>query len=80
MSVIDGKECLKVIKNRGATKEIPVMMYSTSSNAKDIEEFYFNGADYYVIKPDNNLALTKLGEEICMGEINASVRGNCTRF
>ena len=78
MPFMDGKECLKVIKSIPAIKEIPVMMYSTSSNLKDVEESYSHGAAYYVVKPDSNSALTKLAEEICTGELNSSVRDRCS--
>lgn len=74
MPRINGKDCLKVIKSKQTTKEIPVMMYSTSSNMKDVEKSFLNGADYYVIKPDTMTALDQLAEEICMGTINSCVK------
>lgn len=46
-----GKECLRAIRSNGSYKQIPVIIYSTSSANSDIDECYSAGADYYVIKP-----------------------------
>ncbi|WP_018616613.1 response regulator [Segetibacter koreensis] len=73
MPVMDGKECLKVIKSNQLMKAIPIMMYSTSTNKKDIEACYSFGADYYVIKPSSIEEIEQLAEEICTGEIKSSI-------
>jgi CheY-like chemotaxis protein len=47
----DGRDILKVIKNDKNLKSIPVIIFSTSSNEKDIETCYSNGANAYLKKP-----------------------------
>ncbi len=47
----DGKECLKEIRSNKKLDEVPVVMFSTSSHQKDIEETFANGANLYVSKP-----------------------------
>ena len=73
MPYISGKECLKVIKTRQVMKDVPVMMYSTSSNQCDIKECFSNGADFYVIKPSSISEIEQIGKDICMGTIKSSV-------
>ena len=51
MPVIDGRECLKKIKFHESYKNIPVIIYSSSSYAEDVEDTYKAGAHYYFIKP-----------------------------
>ena len=74
MPLIDGKECLKVLKNKQTMKAIPVMMYSTSSNNTDIQEAFSNGADYYVLKPNSMAEINKLAEDICTGTLKSSFK------
>ncbi len=47
----NGKECLKEIKEDEALKDIPTVMYTTSTNEQDINEAYHKGANLYVPKP-----------------------------
>ena len=47
----NGKDCLKELRSNPDSKNIPVIMYSTSSNKEDIETCYRRGANLYVIKP-----------------------------
>lgn len=47
----NGKDCLKELRSNPDSKNIPVIMYSTSSNQEDIETCYRRGANLYVIKP-----------------------------
>ena len=49
----DGKETLKEIKSDKVLKEIPTVMYTTSTNAKDIEETHKSGANLFVPKPSS---------------------------
>ncbi len=48
---IDGMEVLKFIKNNSKYCEIPVIILSTSSEQKMIDEAYKNGAIGYFVKP-----------------------------
>ena len=47
----DGKDILKKIKNHPVLKCIPTIIFTTSSNPRDIQGCYRNGANAYVIKP-----------------------------
>ena len=54
-----GKECLFEIRNDDRLKHIPVIIYSTSSSKKDIEETYELGASLYITKPNSFADLRK---------------------
>lgn len=47
----DGREILEQIKQDGHFKTIPVVVFTTSSNPRDIEFCYQKGANGYLIKP-----------------------------
>lgn len=51
MPLLDGKECLKLLKADNSWKTIPVIMYTTSSHSKDIEETMMSGALGFITKP-----------------------------
>jgi CheY-like chemotaxis protein len=50
----DGREVLAAIKQSQTLKIIPVVVFSTSSNPKDIEVCYQLGCNSYMRKPMNN--------------------------
>ncbi|MBA3681118.1 MAG: response regulator [Bacteroidetes bacterium] len=47
----NGKECLEEIKEDEELKDIPTVMYTTSTSEQDINETYQKGANLYVPKP-----------------------------
>jgi len=47
----NGLECLKEIKSMEFLKDIPVLIYSTSTSKDQIETTYQNGANMYIQKP-----------------------------
>ncbi|MDO6436581.1 response regulator [Cyclobacterium sp. 1_MG-2023] len=47
----NGQEVLKFIKGSDDLKRLPVIMLTTSSNQKDINESYTNHANSYIVKP-----------------------------
>ncbi|WP_162653786.1 response regulator [Lentilitoribacter sp. Alg239-R112] len=51
MPQVDGFELLKKIKSNDQLKLIPVIVFSSSSNPKDIEYSYELGANAYIVKP-----------------------------
>jgi CheY-like chemotaxis protein len=53
MPRVDGKECLIKLKSNPQSKNIPVIVYSTTSHKKEIEELYKLGAAKFITKPDN---------------------------
>lgn len=52
MPVKNGKDCLKEIRGNKEFKDIPVVMFSTSSYHRDIEETYSEGANLYILKSE----------------------------
>ena len=57
MPMINGKQFLVEIKNNPLISGLKVIMYSTSSNHKDIQETLGLGAAYYFQKPSSYSAL-----------------------
>ena len=53
MPNINGKECLKKIRKNTRLKHVPVIILSTSSHPRDIEETFSYGANLYVKKPSD---------------------------
>src|SRR5436190_395702 len=47
----NGKCCLKEIRSNHQLNEVPVVMFTTASDQKDIEETFAGGANLYVSKP-----------------------------
>ncbi|MCC5656960.1 response regulator [Nostoc sp. XA010] len=48
---IDGRDILDRLKQDNSFKEIPIVVFTTSSNPKDIELCYQKGANGYLVKP-----------------------------
>lgn len=53
MPRMDGKKFLKEAKSRTQLKEIPVIIYSTSSSLEDRRETSELGARHFITKPNN---------------------------
>ena len=64
MPIKNGMECLTEMRKVDKLKEIPVAIYSTSSSEKDIENTFVNGANVYINKPNNFLALKKVVDKV----------------
>lgn len=47
----DGREVLRKIKQDEILKVIPVVVFTTSNNPKDIEACYRQGVNSYIVKP-----------------------------
>lgn len=59
MPCMDGKACLKELKKDNLLKEIPVVIYTTSSNKDDVDETKNLGAFHYITKPSDFQNLRK---------------------
>lgn len=55
----NGKECLQEIRSHKRFKDLPVIIYSTSSSRKDITDTFEMGANLYVTKPNSFTELKK---------------------
>ncbi len=51
MPVVDGRALLKVLKMKGVTKRIPIVMMTTRLDEDLVHECYENGAADFVLKP-----------------------------
>lgn len=60
LSGIDGKEVLSTIKSDRDLRAIPVVIFSTSSNPKDINACYCYGVSGYIVKPMDTNRLNQL--------------------
>ena len=47
----DGREVLRRIKQDDSLKLIPIVVFTTSNNPKDIEVCYRYGVNSYIVKP-----------------------------
>lgn len=56
----NGKECLKEIRENERLRTIPVIIYTTSLNTKDVDETYRRGASCFIRKPNSFRELTQL--------------------
>lgn len=56
---IDGRDILERLKQDSSLRKIPVVVFTTSSNPRDIEICYQKGANGYLIKPINVQELQK---------------------
>lgn len=59
----NGMQCLEEIRNNDALKHLTIAIYSTSGAEKDIEETFIKGANVYIKKPNDFIALKKVVEE-----------------
>ena len=51
MPRLDGHGALRQIKNEESLSNIPVIVFTTSTSEKDVEETYRQGAQSYIVKP-----------------------------
>lgn len=56
----NGKVCLTQIREDHRIKHIPVIIYTTSFNSKDIDETFYQGATYFLRKPNSFKELKRL--------------------
>lgn len=61
MPKMDGRTCLAELKKDEQLKHIPVIIFSTSSSSKEVEETHELGAVYFLTKPTD---FKKLQSEI----------------
>ncbi len=66
MPKVDGIEVLRKIKTDELTKNIPVVVLTSSKEVSDLEKAYSNGANSYIVKPvdfdDFSRVITETGK------------------
>ena len=55
-----GKECLLEIRKQERLKDLPVIIYSTSSSKRDIDDTFELGANLYMTKPNSFSELKRM--------------------
>lgn len=51
MPIMDGRACLFALKQDKKLRDIPVIIYTTSTHSRDREATMALGASYYLVKP-----------------------------
>jgi CheY-like chemotaxis protein len=74
MPRMSGKECLTELKKDEDLQNIPVIMYTTSSQSKDIEETMQKGAICFITKPSDLNELKNI-----LHSISQNVHGDLAR-
>lgn len=60
MPRMNGKQCLIEIKKIPRLAQVPVIMYSTSSSQRDVDETKKLGATFFLTKPSTISSLTEI--------------------
>lgn len=66
---MNGRECLTEIRKLSRLKDVPIIIYSTSSEQKDIIETKLLGAADYIVKPPSISILVQRLEQVLRGRI-----------
>ena len=61
---VSGLEVLKAIKENEKTKNIPVVMVTSSREDPDVQAAYLLGANSYIVKPVDNAAFVNVMNQI----------------
>ena len=70
MPGLNGKECLKIIKENPSIKKLPVIVHSGSDYKVDILTSYRYGATLYIIKPKSYREIVKTLEALLVLDWN----------
>jgi len=60
MPFMDGRSCLKELRKISRLRNVPIIMFTTSSYSKDIEDTLKLGASHYLIKPTSLNGLVEI--------------------
>lgn len=66
MPKVDGLEVLKAIREREETKELPVVILTSSKEEQDLVKSYKLGVNSYIVKPVEFTSFTKAVSDIGM--------------
>ncbi|MBR5420734.1 MAG: response regulator [Lachnospiraceae bacterium] len=76
MPVVDGRALLKVLKVKGVTQRIPVVMMTTTLDDELVKECYENGAVDFVLKPFNAaIVVGRVKNTIALYHNSAQLKG-----
>ena len=60
---MNGIEILEYLRSRQEFRHTPVIMFTSSENEQDVKKSYENGANAYLVKPDNLKSLHSVIED-----------------
>ncbi|HSD06658.1 response regulator [Flavobacterium sp.] len=60
MPLMNGKTCLTELRKIPRLKQVPIIIYTTSSYSKDIEDTQNLGASHYLVKPSSISSLSNI--------------------
>jgi CheY-like chemotaxis protein len=69
MPRINGMQCLTELKTNKKLSHIPIVIYTTSSSQKDLDETKESGASYFLTKPSSFKELCSILSGIISGEL-----------
>ncbi|MBU3070981.1 response regulator [Aestuariicella sp. G3-2] len=69
-----GLDILKQLRSKAATRGLPVVIYSTSSSSRDIQEAYEQGANTFLVKPSRHSDAVTMMQTLCDYWINLAAR------
>ena len=64
MPLVSGRDCVTAFKNIPRLEKVPIIVYTTSSLTKDVEELKHLGATHYLVKPTRFTVLVAQLEEL----------------
>jgi len=73
MPIMNGFDCLDYLKNQQEYRNIPIVIFTTSKNMKDITRTRQLGAKWYLTKPDDFKILCRKLKKILQDEITGDV-------
>jgi CheY-like chemotaxis protein len=76
MPRLNGKQCLAELKKQAHLRDIPVIIYSTSSEKRDIEETSRLGAAHFLTKPNKFEELCEALTYVVSRDWSAEVQQN----
>ena len=65
MPIRTGLECLESLREERKYENVCIIIYSTSSAKKDVDEAYRLGANFYLVKPSTQTEITRVVNKIC---------------
>ena len=76
MPQMGGKQCLAKLKENAKLLHIPVIIFSTSGDPRDIEETRKLGAIDFITKPSRTSELTKILENFIKAHRESALKNN----
>ena len=64
MPLVSGRDCVTAFKRLNHLENVSIIVYTTSSNQKDVDDVKNLGASHYLVKPTKFSALVALLEDI----------------